>query len=401
MHNINNDHAKLRQKTLANTKRILVKVGSGVLAGPIGLDLERIQHLAGQIANLRAQGREIVVVSSGAILAGMGRRGLQRRPESIPEKQAAAAVGQSLLMRAWDDALGQHGRTAGQILLTADDLAHRHRYLNARHTIRTLLDWGCTPIINENDTVMVDEIKFGDNDQLAALIAAMMCADLAVFLSDVDGLFDGDPKETPDAKPIRTVQKVDTALLGLAGDRTSQAGTGGMRSKLLAAKKTGDAGIPLLMIPGREDLCLERALGGEVIGTLFIGRESHMTARKHWLINVPRPAGTLVLDSGAAKVIRERGTSLLAVGIKNVRGAFDVGEPVRCVDENDDIIGVGLVNYTSAEINMIKGCRTDEIAARLGSRPFDEVIHRDHFALAEDMEDVAGETPDGDDDEQS
>lgn len=374
-----------RAAALRRVRRLLIKVGSAVLRGPTGLDVGRVRHLAEQIGHQRALGREVLVVSSGAILAGMSRRGLESRPTTIPDKQAAAAVGQSLLMRTWDDALNLHGLTAAQVLLTADDLAHRHRYLNARHTLRTLLDWGCIPVINENDTVRVDEIKFGDNDQLAALIAVLVGADLTVFLSDVDALYDGDPKARPDARALRHVPQVDADVLRLAG-AAGRDGTGGMGSKLLAARRMNAAGIPLLLAPGREPLALDRALAGEPIGTFFAAPAHHVGAMKHWLAHMPRPQGDLVLDAGAARALRERGTSLLPVGVREVRGAFGVGAAVRCLGPDGDPIGVGLVNYDASEIAKILGCRTADIESRLGYRHSDEVIHRDHFALVDELE---------------
>ncbi len=356
-----------------------------MLRGPTGLDVGRVRHLAEQIAHQRTLGREVLVVSSGAILAGISRRGALSRPATIPDKQATAAIGQSLLMRTWDDALSLHGLTAAQVLLTADDLAHRHRYLNARHTLRTLLDWGCVPVINENDTVRVDEIRFGDNDQLAALIAVLIGADLTVFLSDVDALYDGDPKTHSDARALRHVPVVDAAVLRLAG-AAGPDGTGGMGSKLLAARKVNAAGIPLLLAPGREPLCLDRALAGEPLGTFFAAPEQHLGAMKHWLAHLPRPQGDLVLDAGAARALRDRGTSLLPVGVINVVGSFGIGAAVRCLSPEGDVIGIGLVNYDAGEILKIRGCRTTDIEARLGYRHSDEVIHRDHFALVDELE---------------
>lgn len=288
-------------------------------------------------------------------------------------------------MRCWDDALNLHGLTAAQVLLTADDLAHRHRYLNARHTLGTLLQWGCVPVINENDTVRVDEIRFGDNDQLAALIAVLIGADLTVFLSDVDALYDGDPRTAGDAHALRYVPEVDASILRLAG-AAGPDGTGGMASKLLAARKVNAAGIPLLLAPGREPSILDRVLAGEAIGTFFAAPEQHIGARKHWLAHLPRPQGDLVLDAGAARALRERGTSLLPVGVSEVRGSFGIGAAVRCLTPDGEVIGIGLVNYDSAEIQRIRGCRTADIATQLGYRHSDEVIHRDHFALVDELE---------------
>lgn len=367
---------------LAHAGRVLVKIGSAVLTGPDGLDGARIEALAGQISRLRNAGREVVVVSSGAIAAGVRRMGLTARPRDIPGKQAAAAVGQGLLVRAWDEAFARLGTTTAQVLLTADDLAHRHRYLNARHTLETLLAWRVVPVINENDTVMVDEIKFGDNDQLAALIAGLVGADATVILSDVDALYDADPHKVPTARPIPWVRRWDASFLDLAGSDAGALGTGGMRSKLLAAQKCLSAGIPLLIASGTEPDVLVRALSGEPVGTLFAGRTRKFAGCKLWLAHLPRPSGDLVVDEGAARALREGGTSLLPVGVASVSGHFGVGAPVRCLDPEGRVVGIGLVNYDAAEIERIRGCRTAEIEARLGYRHSDEVIHRDHFALA-------------------
>jgi glutamate 5-kinase len=379
------DEQPLDRKTaVLNAKRVIVKIGSAVLRGPDGLDPERIAHLAMQIATLKGQGKEVIVVSSGAILAGTGRLGLAQKPSSIPEKQAAASVGQSVLVRAWDDSLSVYGLSAGQVLLTADDLAHRHRYLNARHTLRTLLDWGCIPVINENDTVRIDEIKFGDNDQLAALIAVLIGADLAVFLSDVEALYDGDPKSDLEARPINSVKEVDADILALAGT-ANQDGTGGMASKLIAARRLNLAGIPMILAPGRIEAALLKAMNGDEIGTFFAPASEHIGAMKHWLAHLPKAQGEIVIDDGAVNALKNKGTSLLPVGILSVSGSFGIGAAVYCKDKNGNIIGVGLVNYDDAEIKKIMGCKTNEIEARLGYHHSDEVIHRDHFALVDEI----------------
>jgi glutamate 5-kinase len=376
--------AERRKALVGSARRVLVKVGSAVLTDDEGLDLGRMDDLAREVAWCRRQGREVVIVSSGAIAAGRRKMGLRGALPSIPAKQAAAAIGQGILMRSWEEALGRRRLAAAQVLLTADDLAHRHRYLNARHTLETLLGWGVVPVINENDTVMVDEIKFGDNDQLAALIAALVGADLVLVLSDVDALYDADPRERPDARRVPVVARVDAGLIEAAGRAPGEVGTGGMRSKLLAAKRCLAAGIPMMILPGCEDGALRRALAGEDLGTLFAGRKRRYAGKKLWLAQLPRPSGELVVDDGAARALREGGTSLLPVGLREVRGTFGAGAPVRCVDESGTLVGVGLVNYGSAELEKIRGCRTAGIEARLGYRHSDEVIHRDHFALADE-----------------
>jgi len=286
------------------------------------------------------------------------------------------------LMAHWEAAFAVHDLAIGQVLLTHDDMGDRGRFLSARHTLRALLDHGVVPIINENDTVATEEIKFGDNDQLAALIAGLVGADAAVILSDVDALYDADPRRVPTARPIPLVRRWDASYLDLAGGEAGELGTGGMRSKLLAAQKCLSAGIPLLIASGADPDVLVRALAGEAVGTLFAGRSRRFAGRKLWLAHLPRPAGDLVVDEGAARALREGGTSLLPVGVAAVTGHFGVGAPVRCLDPEGRLVGIGLVNYDAAEIERIRGCRTAEIEARLGYRHSDEVIHRDHFALA-------------------
>lgn len=389
--------------------RLVIKVGSAVLAGSSGLNKARLHDMAGQIAALRAEGREVVLVSSGAMASGVAKLGLKERPKTMPGKQAVAAVGQPVLMGAWAEAFanadrGQSPKRKGQtlrgalssaaaptleiaqILLTAEDLAHRHRYLNARHTLETLLSWGILPIINENDTVMTDEIKFGDNDQLSALIASLVGADLLVLLSDIDALFDADPRSNPGAQPIPYVERVDAAVMAMAGENPNAVGTGGMRSKLLAAEKAQAAGIPMLLLPGTREGAVLKALAGEPVGTLFAGGSRRYSGQKLWLYQLPKPRGEVVVDTGAARALRQGGASLLPAGIRSVRGSFGVGEAVKCLDEGGNLIGIGLVNYTSAELGRIKGAKTRDIEGILGYKHSDEVIHRDYFALGNALE---------------
>ncbi|MER3555743.1 MAG: glutamate 5-kinase [Meiothermus sp.] len=391
-------------------RRLVVKVGSAVIAGRQGLQRERLENIAAQILSLRAEGREIVLVSSGAVASGVAKLGLRERPKTMPGKQAAAAVGQPVLMGAWAEAFANaRGRGQGsglrknlpphpeprtrnpaveiaQILLTAEDLAHRHRYLNARHTLETLLQWGILPVINENDTVMVDEIKFGDNDQLSALIASLVGADLLVLLSDVEALYDADPRSNPAAKPVPYVRQVDFEVLAMAGESPNGVGTGGMRSKLLAAEKAQAAGIPMLLLPGTQDNAVLEALAGEPIGTLFAGGNRRYSGQKLWLYQLPKPKGEVVVDAGAAKALRQGGASLLPAGIRAVRGSFGVGEAVKCLDDRGNLIGIGLVNYGSGEIERIKRAKTKDIEGILGYKHSDEVIHRDYFALGSELE---------------
>lgn len=377
-------------------RRLVIKVGSAVLAGREGIQQARMANIAAQIGALRAEGREVVLVSSGAMAAGIAKLGLER-PKTMPGKQAVAAVGQPLLMQAWAEAFSQAGKNLpptlptpeiAQILLTAEDLAHRHRYLNARHTLETLLAWNILPIINENDTVMVDEIKFGDNDQLSALIAGLVGADLLVLLSDIDALYDSDPRSNPQAQAVPYVARVDAEILTMAGETPNQVGTGGMKSKLLAAEKAQAAGIPMLLLPGRRDHAILEALAGKPLGTLFAGGQRRYSGQKLWLYQLPKPKGEVVVDAGAATALRQGGASLLPAGIRAVRGNFDLGEAVKCLDQQGHLIGIGLVNYSSGELSRIKGAKTRDIEGILGYKHSDEAIHRDYFALGSELEQV-------------
>lgn len=360
-----------------DAKTLVVKVGSAVLTGERGLDLEVMAHLAEQLSALKGEGRRMVLVSSGAVAAGMRQLNLPR-PKDMPGNQALAAVGQPLLMEAWRKAFRPFGIEVAQVLLTAEDLESRARYLNARSTLEKLFELEVLPIVNENDTVAFEEIRFGDNDQLSAQVAAMVGAGLLVLLSDVEGLFEEDPKKNPLARPIPEVRRVE-AVLDLAGGG-NPLGSGGMRSKLLAAQKAADVGIPTLLLAGRDREVLLRALGGEPLGTYFHARGRYR-GEKAWLYHLKRPKGELVLDQGAAEALRERGASLLPAGIKAVRGRFGRGEPVRLLDEEGKEIGVGLAGYAAEEVVRIMGRKTHEIEAILGYRYTDEVVHRDHLVL--------------------
>ncbi|OIP90204.1 MAG: glutamate 5-kinase [Syntrophobacteraceae bacterium CG2_30_61_12] len=374
-----------RRSLFARCRRLIIKVGSAVLTAPRGLNRVMVHRIADQIAELRHDGREIVVVSSGAVASGLRKIARVERPLSIPQKQATAAVGQSFLMQAWEDAFDKFDLLTAQILLTSEDLAHRHRYLNARNTLETLLDWGIVPIINENDTVIVEEIKFGDNDHLSALIGGLIGADLVINLTDTEGLYDRDPKSHPEARLIRLVQRVDAGLLKCAGGEPGQLGTGGMLSKVNAAKKCLASGIPMIIAPGRERDVIPRLFAGEMLGTLFNSEQRVYHGRRVWLANLPQPAGDLILDGGAVLALKKGGKSLLPIGIREVRGNFGIGSPVRCLDEQQRIIGIGLTNYKAAEIEKIRGHHSDEIAALIGYKHSDEVIHRNNFVLADQV----------------
>ncbi len=369
-------------------RRLLIKVGSAVLTGPKGLNRVMIHRLSDQVSELRQRtpGLDVLIVTSGAVASGMRRVGLTERPRTIPQKQAAAAVGQGVLMEAWEEAFDKYDILVAQVLLTSEDLAHRHRYLNARNTLETLLSWGILPIINENDTVVVEEIKFGDNDQLSATIAGLVGADLVINLTDIGGLYEADPRIFPEAARVSLVTRMDAKVLAWAAPTPGTIlGTGGMLSKLYAAKKCLASGIPMIIAPGRDRDVLLQIFEGEEIGTLFLPRERSYQGKKIWLANLPKPSGDLTLDEGAVNALQKKGRSLLPIGIREVHGTFGVGAPVRCVDQVGNVIGIGLTNYKSSEIESIKGRHSEEIETLIGYKHSDEVIHRNNFVLTSEI----------------
>jgi glutamate 5-kinase len=372
---------RLRHEFLAKVKRVVVKVGSAVLTGPEGLEQGVIDGLVRQLASLRQQGREVILVSSGAVAAGRRKLKLSRPVAGIKEKQAAAAVGQSNLMRSYEDIFARYDQMVAQILLTHDDLADRDRYLNVRNTVFTLLDWGIIPIINENDTVSVEELRFGDNDALGAMITNLIEADIFVCLTDVEGLFTGNPSVDPAAEKVLTVNRIDRRVEEMAGNVLSALGTGGMRSKIRAAKMVATGGGCSFIGPGRQPDVLDLLFSGEPIGTFFLPGPEKMQSRKHWIAFTLKPKGELVLDSGACRALVENGKSLLPSGIIEIHGCFGVGEPVHCLNEKGEAVAAGLVNYNSADIEKLKGARTSEIDSILGFKDSDEVIHRDNLVI--------------------
>ncbi len=370
-----------RKSVLAGTKRLVIKVGSSIITDEgLNLSEEKLRRLAEGIHDLPLGVKEVIIVTSGAIAAGRGKCNLPR-PSNIPQKQAMAALGQSRLMWAYEKIFSEQGRKVAQVLLTLDDFNHRRRFINARNTIFTLLSWGVIPVVNENDTVAVEEIKFGDNDTLSALVTSLSEADLLVILSDVEGLYDGDPGVKADARLIPEVGKVDAKLLAVAGGSASGVGTGGMVTKLQAAAKVIDLGVPVVIANGHTAGVIPRIMSGEEIGTLFLPRKEKLAGRKHWIRHTLRPKGTLVVDGGGVEAILGKGRSLLSVGIKGVEGDFKAGDPVRCVDEAGREFARGLVNFSAREIQLIKGRHTDEIESILGYKYYDEVIHRDDLVI--------------------
>jgi glutamate 5-kinase len=372
-----------KARLLRRARRAVVKVGSNVLAGPSGLRPARLRALAGEIATLVDGGLEIVVVSSGAIAAGAAPLGgLARHRHRIEWRQAAAAVGQIRLMAAWERAFAARDRHVAQVLLTHADLADRRRYLNARNTLRTLLDLGKVPIVNENDTVAVEEIKFGDNDNLSALTASLVEADVLVMLSDVDGLHTADPRLEPGATAVRVARPEDDVLAHAPGPARSGVGTGGMASKVAAARKAAAAGIPTVIADGNRAGVLAAVFDPAAeVGTLILADGDPLAHRKHWIAYTLRPAGTLHVDAGAERAVARGGRSLLPSGVTAVDGTFGVGDCVRCVGPDGREFARGLTNYGAAELGKIKGAHTRDIERLLGYKGSDEVIHRDHLAL--------------------
>ncbi len=358
-------------------KRVVVKLGSGVLsAGGGGLDAATLRRLAADVDAARAQGWEVVVVSSGAILAGRERLKLAARP-STQLKQAAAAVGQSRLMRAWEAAFARRKTTVAQILLTAEDLRHRERYLNARSTMLTLLRLGVVPIVNENDTVAVEEIKFGDNDGLSALVAGLIDATLLVLLTDQDGLFTDDPRTHADATLISRVRPGDPlARTGKAGP----SGTGGMESKVRAAARVAENGIAAVIANGTKAGSLAALLAGGDVGTRFEAGQKPLAKRRQWLAFASQPKGRIVVDAGAREALVARSKSLLATGVKSLSGAFAPGDVVSLVEGGTEFAR-GLTNFGSGDLERIRGLKTSQIEAALGHKPADEVVHRDNLAV--------------------
>jgi glutamate 5-kinase len=372
-----------RKTAFEHARRVVVKVGSNVLTKDSGLNLSVLRSLSRQISRLIDDGREVILVSSGAMASGIKKMGLARRPDEIPRRQAVSAVGQAGLIMEYEKAFGRHGKKVAQILLTSEDLTNRVRYLNARNTLYTLLSWGVVPILNENDTVMVEEIKFGDNDNLAAMITLQMDADILVNLTDIDGLFTQDPRTYPDAELIAEVTIIKKEIETLASDIPGALGSGGMLSKIRAARKVTAAGIPMVIASGLKPKILETLFAGRAHGTFFVPRNERLASRKRWIGFTLKPKGAIRIDAGAADAVLRRGKSLLPSGIVAVDGDFEVGAPVAIGTEAGEL-GTGLVNYSAADIRKIMGLKSGQIKKRLGAKPYDEVIHRDNLTVTED-----------------
>lgn len=373
-----------RKEILKHAKRILIKIGSGVLTGENGLDLAIIESIVDEIAAFTKQGYQFVVVSSGAIASGRHRMGFKHKLQSLPEKQAAAAIGQGRLMRVYSNAFGKHELIVAQMLLTMSDLTERTRFLNTRNTLNMLLEWGVIPIINENDTVAVEELKFGDNDNLASMMANIMEANILINLTNTDGLYDGNPKDKKKSKLIPLVKDITDDIEKAASSVADPVGMGGMKSKVIAARKVTAFGIPFIIVPGKKKGILHEVFSGENVGTLFLPMEEHLKSKKHWIAFTLRSRGKLYIDDGARSAITQQGKSLLPGGVLAVEGDFSVGDPVTCLDASGQVFAKGLVNYSSRDIDRIKGLKTTKIKQVLGSHPYDEIIHRDNMAVSKD-----------------
>ncbi|WNM61787.1 glutamate 5-kinase [Candidatus Nitrospira neomarina] len=372
----------MREQVLAACKRIVVKVGSSLVASSQGgLRLDRINRLAQELGTLQAQDRQIVVVSSGAIVAGLSHLAIFSYPAELPLQQAAAAVGQSRLMRAYEMAFEETKNKIAQVLLTHQDLSDRRRFLNARHTLNTLIQLRVIPIINENDTVAIEEIRFGDNDTLAGEVAHLVDADLLVILSDVDGLYSQDPHLNPSAELIPLVANVTKDIEDLAGTSRTQASRGGMVTKIRAAKQAGRFGVPTLLLNGETPHALEDVLNGKPGGTFFVSDQSPLTSRKQWIAYTLRPKGEVRLDEGAVAALTLRGKSLLPSGILDITGIFLTGDPITCATREGMPFAQGLTNYSAETLHRIKGKKTSDIRQLLGSLEYEEVIHRDNLVL--------------------
>jgi glutamate 5-kinase len=377
------EQTKHKQRLLPRVRRAVIKIGSSILSGEDGINRARLRSLAEEICNLHGRGIEMVVVSSGAVAAGVARLGMKERPKTVPQRQAAAAVGQIDLMALYEEYFAAFARQAAQILLTHDDLANRSRYLNARHTIETLIAAGVIPVANENDTVVIDELRnFGDNDNLSALIAGLVEADVLVLLSDVAGLYTKNPRTHADALLIDVVEEVARATTAVQMDGHGPLGTGGMASKLAAAQKAARAGIPTVIADGMRAGVLPAVFDvHQAVGTLLLPEGDRLARRKHWIAYTLKPSGTVVVDQGAYEAITQRGRSLLPKGLKDVQGKFRNGECVRCVDPSGREFARGLVNYSAAELEKIKGTHSAQIESVLGYTLAEEVIHRNDLVL--------------------
>lgn len=371
-----------RKDYLGGISRVVVKVGTSTLTHASGLlNLARIESLVRQLADLHNQNLEVILVTSGAVGAGMGKLGLKVKPKTIPEKQAAAAVGQGILLHMYEKIFSEYGKTIAQILLTKDDFSNRNRFLNARNTFFALLEQGVIPIINENDAVVVDEIKVGDNDTLSALVASLVEADLLILLSDIDGLYDDNPNTNPNAKLIRFVKSITSDIEKMASGAGTKLGTGGMATKISAGKIATASGTAMVIANGAKPSVLQDIIDCKEIGTLFKPKEHPLQAKKHWIAYSTDISGRVLVDEGAEKALIEEQCSLLSSGIFKVEGCFSEGSVVSIYNSSGKEIGRGVINYSSSEIELILGKRSSDIEKILGYKHFDEAIHRNNMVI--------------------
>jgi glutamate 5-kinase len=376
-----------RKAFLSNVRRVVIKVGSAVLTTADGLNPDAISRLAAQLSALRDRGLDVVLVSSGAVAAGRQRIRERTRKKNgttykdLPSRQAASAVGQGRLMHDYDEAFAVHGKITAQVLLTRGGLKVRERFLNARNTMERLLEWGVIPIINENDTVAVQELEFGDNDTLGAMCLGLVGADLFINLTSADGVYDKNPDGNPDARPIPTIEAIAALDIEAMCDGKTSVGTGGMYSKLRAARRAAQLGVPTLIVSGKGEFDLPAVLDGAEKGTFILPENHTVSSKKFWLAYHDDPSGSIVVDKGAANALVTKGKSLLPIGVSAVQGCFDRGALVFIRDLQGDELGVGLSNFSSNELERIKGLRTDELASVIGPVSFDEAVHRDNMLL--------------------
>ena len=371
------------REALKKAKRIVVKVGTSTITYANGKrNFSQIDRLARELSDLQNQGKEMILVSSGAVAVGVDRLGLPAKPSTIPGKQACAAVGQGVLMHTYEKLFADYGLIVAQVLITRTEAIDRHRYTNCRNTFMTLLQQGVIPIVNENDVVALDELKIGDNDNMSALVAGIVDADLVIIMSDIDGLYTANPATHPEATLVHTVQEITPEIEASAGGVGSSRGTGGMATKIQAAKAATNSGIQLVIASGTEKNAIPRILQGEEIGTLFVSRENRLQFRKRWLAFGAKIQGSIVVDDGCAKAIRKAGgCSILPAGIYQVVGDFQSGSTISVIDKEGHELARGLVHYTAAELEKIKGCKSSDIEGILGHKNYDEVIHRDDLVI--------------------
>lgn len=371
------------REALKNAKRIVVKVGSSTITYPNGKrNFNQIDRLAREISDLQNQGKEMILVTSGAVAVGVDRMGLAEKPKTIPGKQAAAAVGQGVLMNTYEHIFADYGQVVAQVLLTKTEAVDRHRYTNSRNTFMELLKQRVIPIVNENDVVALDELKIGDNDNMSALVAGIVDADVDILLSDIDGLYDANPKTHPEAKLVHLVTEITPEIEASAGGVGSSVGTGGMLTKLQAAKAATSSGIHMVIASGTEKNAITRILNGEEVGTLFVSRESRLQFRKRWLAFGARIQGSIIVDDGCVKALHKQGgCSILPIGIVAVEGSFEAGNTISVKDKEGHELARGLSHYSDGELALIKGRKSSEIEAILGHKNFDEIIHRDDLVI--------------------